>query len=113
MHYGQRRNYYRIVTTHRAAAALVLALCFGSPVLELFDSWDPIDEPGDDTELMVVLASACVGVVLTAAAPLLLALEPSLPVTFAPPPSCVATVAMLHHCAFPGSCAGPPLHLRV
>ena len=56
----------------RAIAVVVLALCLGAPVVELFDRWDPVDREGNDSELALLVAAACVGMALTAATTALL-----------------------------------------
>ena len=52
----------------RAIAAFALTLCLGAPVLELLDRWDPVDQPGGDSELVAMIVAVCVGVALATAA---------------------------------------------
>ena len=46
----------------RLAIAVVVAICLGGPVLELFDQWDPAMPAGNDTEADAVIAALCVGI---------------------------------------------------
>ena len=43
--------------------AAIVAICLGGPIAEMFDQWDPTDQPGNDTEANVVVAAMCIGVV--------------------------------------------------
>jgi hypothetical protein len=47
----------------RLAIAAIVAICLGGPIAEMFDQWDPTDQPGNDTEANVVVAAMCIGVV--------------------------------------------------
>ena len=49
----------------RWSIALILLICIGAPVVDLFDQWD--QSVRDDSEATVVLVALCVGVVLVAA----------------------------------------------
>jgi len=40
---------------------VVLLVCLACPILEVFDSWDPPIQSGNDTEYSLVIASLCVG----------------------------------------------------
>jgi hypothetical protein len=48
----------------RFAVAVILAFTLGSPIVELFDEWDPTFQDGNDTEAQAVVIALCVGVVL-------------------------------------------------
>jgi hypothetical protein len=48
----------------RFAVAVILAFILGSPIVELFDEWDPTFQDGNDTEAHAVVIALCVGVVL-------------------------------------------------
>jgi hypothetical protein len=52
------------VTLRQFAAAAILAIAIGSPIVELCDSWDPTFQDGNDTEAQAVVVALCVGVVL-------------------------------------------------
>jgi hypothetical protein len=43
-------------------ASVVLAICFGGPLVEMFDRWDHTLQTGDDTEYTFVVLALCVGV---------------------------------------------------
>ena len=40
---------------------LVLMVCLVCPILEVFDSWDPPIQAGNDSEYSLVIAALCVG----------------------------------------------------
>ena len=40
---------------------LVLTVCLVCPILEVFDTWDPPIQSGNDTEYSLVIAALCVG----------------------------------------------------
>ena len=44
-----------------------------APIAEAFDSWDHTLQDGNDTEANMVVAAICVGIVLTIAAPIVVA----------------------------------------
>ena len=46
----------------RFAIAVIVTICLGSPILELFDRWDPAMPAGTDTEADAVIAALCVGI---------------------------------------------------
>lgn len=46
----------------RFAIAVIVAICLGSPILELFDQWDPAMPAGNDTEADAVIVALCVGI---------------------------------------------------
>jgi len=45
-----------------ALIALVLAICFVCPIVEMFDHWDHTVQTGSDTEYALVVVALCVGV---------------------------------------------------
>jgi hypothetical protein len=51
-----------MVSLRRFAAGVILAICIGAPILEMFDQWDRTLEDGNDTEINLVLVALCVGV---------------------------------------------------
>ncbi len=55
----------REVKLRRFAVAAILAICFGGPIVEMFDQWDHTFQDGNDTEANVVIAALCVGLALT------------------------------------------------
>jgi len=40
---------------------LVLTVCLVCPILEVFDSWDPPIQSGNDAEYSLVIAALCMG----------------------------------------------------
>jgi hypothetical protein len=46
----------------RFATGIILAICIGAPVLEMFDQWDRTLQDGNDTEINLVVVALCVGV---------------------------------------------------
>jgi hypothetical protein len=42
--------------------AVVLLICVGCPLLEMFDQWDHTLQTGNDTEYALVVLALCVGV---------------------------------------------------
>ena len=46
----------------RLAAAAIVAICIGGPIVEVLDRWDHTIQDGNDTEANVVIAAVCVGV---------------------------------------------------
>jgi len=49
-------------TFSRALLALVLAICFVCPIVEMFDHWNHTAQTGTDTEYALVVVALCVGV---------------------------------------------------
>jgi hypothetical protein len=52
------------VTSRQLAAAAILAIALGSPVVEVCDQWDSSFQDGSDTEAQAVIAALCIGLVL-------------------------------------------------
>jgi hypothetical protein len=71
------RAIVRLVRVRPLFAALLLAVCVGAPVLEMFDRWDHTLQDGNDTESNLVVVALCVGVGLIAATALLRRVRPS------------------------------------
>src|ERR1700732_2510589 len=51
-----------MVSLRRFAAGVILTICIGAPILEMFDQWDRTLEDGNDTEFNLVVVALCVGV---------------------------------------------------
>jgi hypothetical protein len=51
----------------RFATGIILAICLGAPVLEMFDQWDRTLQDGNDTEINLVVVALCVGVAFAVA----------------------------------------------
>ncbi len=56
-----------MVSLRRFAIGVILAICIGAPILEMFDQWDRTLENGNDTEINLVVVALCVGVALSVA----------------------------------------------
>jgi hypothetical protein len=56
-----------MLSLRRFATGVVLAICIGAPILELFDQWDRTLQDGNDTEINLVVAALCVGVAFSVA----------------------------------------------
>jgi hypothetical protein len=56
-----------MVSLRRFAAGVILAICVGAPVLEMFDQWDRTLQDGNDTEINLVVVALCVGVAFSVA----------------------------------------------
>jgi hypothetical protein len=55
------------VEVRRFAIALIVAVCLGGPIVEMFDQWDHTFQDGNDTEANVVVVALCVGAALSVA----------------------------------------------
>jgi hypothetical protein len=62
----------------RMFAAILLAICIGAPVLEMFDRWDQTLQDGNDSESNLVVMVLCVGVGFVAATAVLRRVRPAL-----------------------------------
>ncbi len=51
----------------RFATGIILAICIGAPILEMFDRWDHTLQDGNDTESNLVVVALCVGVAFSVA----------------------------------------------
>jgi hypothetical protein len=56
-----------MVSLRRLATGVILAICIGAPILEMFDQWDRTLEDGNDTEINLVVVALCVGVAFSVA----------------------------------------------
>ena len=61
------------VTLKRSSIAIILAICIGGPIVEMFDSWDHTLQDGNDTEANVVVVALCVGLALSLATTVVIA----------------------------------------
>jgi hypothetical protein len=61
----------------RLFVAIVLTVCVGAPLIEVFDQWDTVQD-GNDTESNLVVVVLCVGVGLVSAAGLVRRVRPTL-----------------------------------
>ena len=102
------------VDVRRFAIAVILAVCLGGPVVEMFDRWDHTFQDGNDTEANVVVVALCVGAALSVARILVTrirALAAHVPgdIVFACAPVRLKTPFFL----IPFPTASPPTPLRV
>ena len=56
-----------MVGLRRFATGVILAICIGAPILEMFDQWDRTLEDGNDTEINLVIVALSVGVAFSVA----------------------------------------------
>jgi hypothetical protein len=66
-----------MVSLRRFATGVILAICIGAPILEMFDQWDRTLEDGNDTEINLVVGALCVGVAFSVAGALFARLRAS------------------------------------
>ena len=66
-----------MVSLRRFATGVILAICIGAPILEMFDQWDRTLEDGNDTEINLVVVALCVGVAFSIAGALVAHVETS------------------------------------
>jgi hypothetical protein len=64
----------------RLFGAAIVVICVLVPLVESFDTWDHTLADGNDTEVNVVIAALCVGLVLSTAATVGIASVRSLPI---------------------------------
>jgi hypothetical protein len=100
------------VRLQRIFAAMVLTVCIGAPVLEMFDRWDHTLEDGNDTESNLVVVVLCVGVGIIAAAAFFRRERP-LRSVFLHPALSVVTGPVELTTILPTPHASPPALLRV
>lgn len=98
----------------RLLIAAIVAIAFGEPIVEMFDSWDQTLIDGNDTEINVVIAALCVGTALAVGTIVITDRIRSLSST---PAGCVvATRVAVHDVASPLApipASSPPTVLRV
>jgi hypothetical protein len=66
-----------MVSLRRFATGVILTICIGAPILEMFDRWDRTLEDGNDTEINLVVVALCVGVSFSIAGALVTRLRTS------------------------------------
>jgi len=52
----------------RVFGAILLSVCIGAPIAEMFDRWDRTAQDGNDTESNLVIVAVCIGIGFVAAA---------------------------------------------
>ena len=103
-----------LMRARRAAAAIVIAICLGAPIVELFETWDA-PTSGGDTELTAVIAASCVGAAIAAAATLAAGFvcQPASVVRQDEPPSSTHLGYVAALGLIPLPCIRPPTLLRI
>jgi hypothetical protein len=66
-----------MVSLRRFATGVILAICIGAPILEMFDQWDRTLDDGNDTEINLLVVALCVGVSFSVAGALVARLRTS------------------------------------
>src|ERR1700674_3997300 len=56
-----------MIGLRRFATGVILTICIGTPVMEIFDQWDRTLQDGNDTEINLVVVALCVGVAFAVA----------------------------------------------
>ena len=107
--------YLRLVCVRPLFAALLLAVCVGAPVMEMFDRWDHTLQDGNDTESNLVVVVLCVGVGRIAATALLRRVRPSWTRAFILPSLALPPIPHSEHQYLPPGfdANSPPLTLRI
>ena len=106
----------RFVRMRQILGVIVVAICVGGPIAEMFDQWDHTVQDGNDTEANAVIAALCVGLALSAAGTVVVWIR-SLSWLSS---SCRARRAPSDRispswvwCALPAPASSPPVALRV
>ena len=97
----------------RFAIAVIVAVCLGAPVAEMFDQWDHTLQDGNDTEANVMIVALCVGVALSVAGVLIARIR----AMSSHSDRHASAPASMHHAAplprIPIPTTSPPISLRV
>lgn len=100
-----------MASLRRFATGVILAICIGAPILEMFDQWDRTPRDGNDTEINLVVVALCVGVAFSVAAAIVARLRaPGNHSCFVPTPASLTTLLTF---ATPIPNSRPPTSLRV
>jgi hypothetical protein len=99
----------------RFAIAVIVAICLGSPILELFDRWDPAMPAGNDSEADAVIVALCVGIGFACAGAACLRIRAIAHVSERVPlvPLSHAPIAVSYRIASSNPGHSPPLSLRI
>jgi hypothetical protein len=93
--------------------AILLAVCIGAPLAEMFDRWDRTAQDGNDTESSLVVVAVCIGVGMVAAAAMLRRIRPVTTACFIVRPLCTSPRLAEPGFALPTPHGSPPLALRI
>jgi hypothetical protein len=97
----------------RVLGAILLAVCIGAPVAEMFDRWDRTAQDGNDTESNLVVVAVCIGVGMVAAAAMLRRIRPVTTAYFIVRPLATPPRLAEPGVALPTPHSSPPLALRI
>jgi hypothetical protein len=97
----------------RFATGIIVAICIGAPVLEMFDQWDRTLQDGNDTEINLVVVALCVGVAFAVAGAIITCVRSSAhaPGGFVLIPDSIITCLLTFAAPIPNS--SPPTALRI
>jgi hypothetical protein len=92
---------------------ILLAVCVGAPIAEMFDHWDHTAQDGNDTESNLIVVGVCVGIGLVAAATMLRRIRPSTIRCTLLQPFRSLTFVSGYSLATPTPTTSPPIAFRV
>ena len=97
----------------RVFGAILLSVCIGAPIAEMFDRWDRTAQDGNDTESNLVIVAVCIGIGFVAAAQMLRRVCPLTTACLIARPQ--VSFAPLRELCFiqPTPNGSPPLALRI
>jgi hypothetical protein len=101
------------VRARRLAIAIIVAICIGAPIAEMFDQWDHTYQDGSDTELNAVVIALCVGVALSVAGAMIVSIRPGFSSSHAYLPTSSPLRFAPGRLARPTPASSPPTPLRV
>jgi hypothetical protein len=101
------------MTMRRVFGAVLLAVCVGAPIAEMFDRWDQTAEDGNDTETSLVVVAVCVGIGFVAAATMLRRVRPAADAHFVVRPFTQFVRVTDPHAIAPTPSSSPPSALRI
>jgi hypothetical protein len=102
-----------IASGRSVIAVLALAVCLGTPALEMFDRWDQTLQDGNDTESNLVIAVLCVGAGFVVAGALHARMLPAITRTIACPNERLFSHVTIAAAPQPRPTVSPPAVLRV
>jgi len=97
----------------RFATGIILAICIGAPVLEMFDQWDRTLQDGNDTEINLVVVALCLGATFAVAGVIIACVRSSAHARGAFVPVLESLIAPLLAFAAPLPNSSPPTALRI
>jgi hypothetical protein len=97
----------------RVFVAVLLAICIGAPMVEMFDQWDHTLQDGNDTEANLVVVVLCVGIGVLSVRALLLRTRPSRSQSRIVLPLSLFAEHVHPFVALPLPASSPPASLRI